>query len=178
MAWEWVSPVVGGVVSVVSVTAAVWSTTSIRRGQQKADKDKFSRERLEELYINMLASGQALLVSSKPKTTIIGEPPTPLSTNEVLLRSARLRAFADPKIVATNELFVRECGQAVTWWQLAGDRVRELMASESVRHVFMFPDEAEGMDHAQLANRAEEHWFRAESLYHQLVEQVRGELSY
>lgn len=174
MAWEWVSPVVGGVVGVAGIASGTWSTISGRRVQQRADAVRLKRERLEALYISMLATGQATLTSVRPNAIIVGERIKPPSTEDTLLRAAQIATFANPAVVKLNRRFAEECTWAGYWWQLSLLRVQEI--SSPGQAVITFPPDAEGMDHTQLAQKAQSVWSNASRLYDELVEMVRKEL--
>lgn len=177
MAWEWVAPVVTGAVGIAGISGTLLGGALLRRSQEKADRVRVKRERTEALYVSVLADARALLARSRPGVTIVGDPQTPMTTDEMLQRFARLAIFANPQVVATNDEFVRECREASHWATLSTWRVREGLRDTFPNDpTYIFPDEAEGLGHEEMATRAKEHWQRASDLCDRLVEEIRREV--
>jgi hypothetical protein len=174
MAWEWLPASVTGVVGIAGIIGTAWGGTVDRRHQRAVRRETVARERLEDLYLDILASGRYDLATSRPATIVVGDPPAPRSTDEMLLRQSRINAFASHAMIAAYEAFQAECQAASRWNGHARARAREGYPNEPTHQ---FPPEAEGLSVADLRSRATAHWEQADSKYGQLVELVRKELA-
>ncbi|WP_329524083.1 hypothetical protein OG983_18780 [Streptomyces jietaisiensis] len=137
------------------------------------------RDRLEALYLDILASARYELVSSTPEATVIGDPPGERTTDDMLLRRSKIEAFASQAVADTYEALGTECRRTTYWSSLGTARVREGLRQQFPDDpVTQFPPEAVDMDVEQLKAKAREHWAHAERLYGQLVTLVRRELAF
>ncbi|MBD3548892.1 hypothetical protein [Streptomyces sp. JV180] len=179
MAWEWLTASVTGAVGLAGIVGTAWGGTTERRHQRAQARDDLVRDRLEALYLDILASSRYEVVSSTPQATVVGEPPGQRTTDDMLLRHSKIEAFASREVAEVYEKLRAECRHASYWSSLATDRVRE-----GLRHqfpddpIFQFPPEASDMDAGQMRTKALEHHTEAELAYTQLVSLIRRELSF
>lgn len=179
MAWEWLTASVTGVVGLAGIAGTAWAGTAERRHRRAQARDDLVRDRLEALYLDILASARYELVASTPEATVVGDPPEQRTTDDILLRHSKIEAFASRAVADTFEALGSECRRTSYWSSLATARVRE-----GLRQTFpddpatQFPPEAADMNAEQLKARARAHRAQAERLYEELVAVVRRELAF